>query len=166
MLNKILIKRGYKRYQDFNHNTLTIMFKEWSEDEISLDFYYNNKFIKYLHVERTWNELFQANAMISSDLIADLMIQDSKLESYSILVSRKMELIEQNILLDLQGTPYKYYINVYCDFSIKIDFCKAISDKDRAVISTFHIDRKSELYEIIRACEDYSKSIQSLIVSN
>ena len=160
MSNKILIKRGYKRFQDFNHNTLIIMFKEWSESEISLDFYYNDKFIKYLHVERTWNQLFEANAEISNDLIASLMLEDRKLASYSNLVSTKMELVEQNILLDLQGTPYKYYVNIYCGFDIKIDFCKAISDKDRAILTTFHVDRKSELYEIIRACEVHSRSTQ------
>lgn len=128
---KLVCKRGYKRYMDFNHNRFVLLVKEWYEDKLMIDFYYNEHFIGYIITDVSWSDLFSSDS--SGVLIFDLMQNNLKLIEYLELFC-SMELSEENLLFLDTKFQLELYVTVPFSQEATLKVCQQSDSKKKKVL--------------------------------
>lgn len=117
---KLDCKRGYKRYLDFNNNRLVIVVKNWFDNRLMIDFYYNENFLGYIITKVSWSELFNSDK--SDELIFNLMKSNEKL-GLQYCVVKEMKLSEENLVFINENL--ELYVNVPYHQEASVKICKS-----------------------------------------
>lgn len=155
---KLLCKRGYKRYMDFNHNRFVLLVKEWYKEKLMIDFYYNEQFLGYTTIEASWADLFSSDS--SDTLIDELMQIDSKLKEHLNLF-HSMELFEENLLFADEQFQLELYVTVPFGQKANLKVCRLSDSKAKKVLQKCSLD--AWLYqEIYDSCTKYIDGLSAL----
>lgn len=148
---KLVCKRGYKRYMDFNHNRLVLLVKEWYKGKLMVDFYYNEQFLGYTTTEASWADCFSSDN--SDSLISELMQIEPKLKEYLDLF-HSMELCEENLLFVNEQFQLELYVTVPFGQKANLKVCRLSDSKEKKVLQKCSLD--ACLYqEIYDSCIEY-----------
>ena len=160
-MSKLICKRGYKRYTDFNHNRFVLLVKEWYKGNVMIDFYYNEQFLGYTTIEASWADLFSSDS--SDTLIDELMQIEPKLKKHLDLF-HSMELFEENLLFVDEQFKLELYVTVPFGQKANLKVCRLSDSKEKKVLQKCILD--ACLYqEIFDSCTKYIDGL-GVVVDN
>lgn len=154
---KLNVKRGYRRYVDFNHNRLVVLVKGWYKEKLMCDMYYNEQYLGYVTTEASWADLF--NSDTSDSLINSLMQEDVKLSEYSPAVL-KMKLSEENILFEC--SPFNLYVTIPYRQRATLKICNPNDFNEQVVLQDRQLQYGS-YKEVFDECQNYMKALEDLV---
>lgn len=146
--------RGYRRYTNFNHNRFVVLVKEWHDQRLMIDFYWNEKFLGYCTTETSWSDLFDS---VSSDaLVLKLMQANDKLNEY-VSVFKGMDLSEENLKLETE--QFYMLVTILNQNSTSLRICL---NADNAVLQRVKLNsiNYDDVYE---ECQSYMNGLENVI---
>lgn len=157
-MGRLICKRGYKRYMDFNHNRFILLVKEWYQGKLMLDFYYNEQFLGYTTTEASWADIFHSDN--SNSLIFELMQGNDKLKEY-ISVFLSMDLFEENLLFIDEKLKLELYVAVPFRQKANLKVCRLSNSKEKRVIQKSNLDA----YLFQEIYDNCTKYLEGLVVA-
>lgn len=157
-MNRLVCKRGYKRYMDFNHNRFVILVKEWYKGKLMIDFYYNEQFLGYTTTEAIWADFFSSDS--SNSLIHELMQENDKLKEYLDLFLT-MDLSEENLLFVDSKFQLELYVTVPFRQRANLKVCRLSESKEKKVLQKCNLDAYM-FQEIFESCTDYLDGLDAV----
>lgn len=106
----MVMTKGFKYFKSKEgQDTFTIVVKPWTEYEVSIDFYYNERFIAYIHTKADLDDIL--NIGDCTDYVLDLMKGTEKLMTLTAIV-QDMIFIEEWLEFEYHPEGADYTIKV------------------------------------------------------